>query len=100
MGRTFLISQEDGQHLRATIVKAVCDYEGDLQRNSSRMRVICSAKDGAVECFFTCNKVLDHANKSEDDDLIECKFKAIEANERPLSTSNADSKGSLRNLTI
>ena len=31
VGRTFLILQEDGQRLRARIVKAIDDYEGDLQ---------------------------------------------------------------------
>ena len=88
VGRIFLIPQEDGQLLRATIVKAIDDYEGNLQRDSSRMKFICSTKDDTVEDVFTYNEILDHINMSEDDDLIEWKFKAITAHEGPLTTSH------------
>ena len=43
-GRTFLISQEDGQRLRARIFKATDDYDRKLQRDSARLKFICSAK--------------------------------------------------------
>ena len=100
VGRTFLIPQEDGQRLRARIVKAIDDYEGDLQRDSSRMKFICSTKDDTVEDVFTYNKILDHINVSEDDDLIEWKFKAITAHEGPLATSHPNYNGSSYNLRI
>ena len=64
------------------------DYEGELHRDSSRMRFICSTKDDAVEDVFDCNEILDHINKSEDDDLIEWKFKAITSHEGTLPTSH------------
>ena len=79
--RTFLILQEDSQRLRARIVKALDDYEGDLKRDSSIMKFIYSEKDDTVEDFFTFNEILDYINKSEDDNLIKWKFKAITAHE-------------------
>ena len=100
VGRTFLILQEDGQRMRARIVKDLDDYEGDLQRDSSRIKFICSTKDDAVEYVFTYNEILGYINKSEDDDLIECKFKAITAHEGPLPTSHPNCNGSPYNLRI
>ena len=55
VGRTFIILQEDGQRLRAMIVKAIDDYEGDLQRDSSRMKFIFSTKYPTVADAFICN---------------------------------------------
>ena len=55
MGSAFLIPQEDGQRLRARIVKSIDDYEGELQRDSSIMKFIFSTKDDAAEDFFTYN---------------------------------------------
>ena len=40
VGSTFLIPQEDIQHLRARIVKASDNYDGKLQRDSERLKVI------------------------------------------------------------
>ena len=48
-GRTFLVDKEDGQHLRARIVKAIDDYEGDLDRDYSRLKLVCSMQDETVE---------------------------------------------------
>ena len=59
VGRTFLIPQEDGQRLWDRIVKAIDDYKGDIQRDSSRMKIICFAKYDKVEDVFTCNEILD-----------------------------------------
>ena len=69
--RTFLIPLEDIQLLRPRIVKTIDDYEGDLHRDSSRIKFICSTKHDKVEDFFTYNEILDYINKSEDDDLVE-----------------------------
>ena len=52
-GRTFLIPLGDGQRLRARIFKSIDEYEGDLQRDSSRMKFICYKKDDTVEDLFT-----------------------------------------------
>lgn len=71
VGRTFLLNKESGQHLRARIVKALDDCEGDLSRDSLRLHFICSMNDGTVEEVFTCNEILDHINNSKEEDLVE-----------------------------
>ena len=64
------------------------------------MKFICSTKDDTVEDVFTYNEILDHLNMSEDDDMIEWKFKAITAHEGPLATSHPNYNGSSYNLRI
>ena len=53
VGRNFLIPQEDSQRTWARTIKATDNYEGDLQRNYSRMELIYSTKDDTVEDVFT-----------------------------------------------
>ena len=77
VGMNFFISQEDGQRLRARIVKAIDYCHGKIQRDSTRLKSISSTKDDTVEDFFTYNKILDCINKSEYDNLIKWKFKSI-----------------------
>ena len=50
VGRTFLTpANEDGQRLRARIVKAVDDYEDDNLKDSSHRKFVCSVNDNTVE---------------------------------------------------
>ena len=49
VGRTFLLDKEDGQHIRARIVKAIDDYEGDIARDSSCLKFVCTMQDDTVE---------------------------------------------------
>ena len=84
VGRTFLAHKEDGQRLRARIVRALNDYKGDLARDSSHLKFTCSMQDDAVEELFTCNETLDHLNNFEEDDLVEWRFKSITGHEGPL----------------
>ena len=76
-GRTFLLDKEVGQSLRARIVKSAHYFEGDLARHSSRLKFFCSMNDGTIEEIFTYNKKLDHIKNSEEDDLIEWRFKEV-----------------------
>ena len=93
VGKNFPILQEGRQCLRDRIVKALDNYEGDLQRDSSRIKFICPTKDDTVEYVFTYNEILDHNNKYEHYDLIEWKFKAITSHEGPLPTSYRNCNG-------
>ena len=77
--RSFLLKKKDGKSLRERIVKSLDDYDGDLARHSSRMKFFCSIKDNTIEVIFTYNDLLDHINNSEEDDLIEWKFKDVTA---------------------
>ena len=73
----FLIPQEDVQRLRARIVKAINDYDRKLQQDSTRLKFIYSVKDDTAEYMLTCNEIVDHINKSENEDVIGWKFKHI-----------------------
>ena len=51
-------------------------------------------KDDTIKEVFTYNEILDYLNASEEDDLIEWKFKQISAHEAPLPTSRPNCNGS------
>ena len=74
------------------------DYDRKLQRESARLKFIYSTKDDAVEDVLACNETLDHINNSEDDILVECKFKHIASHEGPLPRSYPNYNGSPFNL--
>ena len=67
----FPSKKEDGKCLRARIVKALNECDGDLARDSSRMNFFCSMKDDTIKEIFIYNELLDHINNSEEDDRIE-----------------------------
>ena len=96
VGRIFLIPQEDSQCLQARIVKDKDEYDGKLQRDSTRLKSIYSAKDYLIEDLFTYNKMLDHINNSKDDDLIE----SITSHKGPLPRSSPNYNSSQCNLRI
>ena len=88
VGMDFLMYKEDSQRLRALIVKHVDYFEGDLARDSSRLK------------FVSSNKTLDHINNSEEDELIEWMFKEKKVHEGPSSHTYPNKKGSSHNLVI
>ena len=100
VGRIFLLNKEDGQRLRNSIVKALDDFDGNLARDPSRLKIVCSMNDETIEEIFTYNESLDHINNSEEDDLIEWKFKEITAHEGPLPRTHPKYNGSPCNLAI
>ena len=88
VGRNFLMSQEDSQRLRSRIVKAIDDQQ--IKRDSERLKFICSTKYDIVEDLFTYNETLNHINNSENDDLVEWKFKLITSHEGHLARSRSN----------
>ena len=56
--------------------------------------------DDTIEEIFTYNELLDHISNSEEDALIEWKFKEITAYEGPLPRTNPNYNGSPHDLTI
>ena len=100
VGRTFLIDKEEGQRLAVKIVQAINDQKGNLARNSTRMKFLCTIKDGTIEEIFICNELLDHINNSTEDDIIEWKFKKISACEGPLPQSYPNCNSFPCNLRI
>ena len=45
---TFLLVKEGNQRLRASIVKSTDDFEGDLARDSSRLKFVCSMNNDVI----------------------------------------------------
>lgn len=71
IGRIFLINKEEGQRFRIKIVQAIDNQEGNLARDSTQMKFLCTMKDDAIKEIFTCNALLNHINNLTEDDLIE-----------------------------
>ena len=87
VGMSFLADQEEGLHLRAKIIKAINDHNGQLAQDSSRLKFACSVKGDTIEEIFTRIEMLDHLNNSDEEDLIELKFKSITSHKGPLPKS-------------
>jgi hypothetical protein len=99
IGRTFLTEQEDGQIHRAWIVAAIEDHEAETQRNTDRMRFVCSVNDDKYEEIMTYNQILEHIERSEEDAIV-WRFKRIVGHEGPLTKAHAMWKGSKYNVRI
>ena len=54
--------------------------------------------DDTIEEIFTCNELLDHINNSEEDDIIEWKFKKTTGDEGSFSRTHPNHKGLPLNL--
>ena len=99
VGRTFLTPvNEDGQRLRARIVKAVEDYEDDNLKDPTHKKFVCTMNDDTTEEIFSYNEILDHLNLQEEETLW--KFKRITAHEGPLRQDHPNYNGSLYNIMI
>ena len=57
-------------------------------------------QDDTVEEIFSYNELLDHLNNSEEDDLVEWRFKTIAGHEGPLPQSHPNHNGSPYDLRI
>ena len=57
-------------------------------------------KNDTIEEIFTYNKLLARVNNSEEDDVIELKFKETTAREGPLPRTHSNYNGSPYNLKI
>ena len=98
VGRTFLPDKEGSQRLRNRIVKALDIFEGDLVRGSYRLKFL--HHERTIEEIFTYNELLNHVNNSQEDYLIECKFKDTLSHEGLLTRIHPNYDGSPQNFTI
>ena len=92
-------ADDNGQRLRARIVKAIDDQEEECMKDSSRVKFICSMKDDQIEEIFSYDKILDFLEQQEED-TIEWKFKRITAHEGPLKPNHLNYNGSMHNVMI
>jgi hypothetical protein len=66
VGKTFLMDpMEDGQQLRARIVQAIEDHDGEVDDNPTRIKFLCSINDDESEEIITYNEILNHIKNDE-----------------------------------
>ena len=99
VGRTFLMEQKDGQHLQTCIVKAIEDYDANLEQNPTRIKFICDVGDGQFEEIMSYNEILNYIQDGEGDSTV-WKFHRIIGHQGPLTCTHPDYKGSTYNVQI
>jgi hypothetical protein len=68
IGRIFLKdTEEDGQRLRARVVRAVIEKEDQLKKGSEYRKFICEVPGSTVDEIFTYNEILDHIERENSD---------------------------------
>ena len=90
MKSNFFLDKEDEQRRRVRIVTSIDSFEGDLVRDSSRLKFVCAINDDTIEEIFTYSESLNYINNSQENDLIEWMFKAIVAHEVQLPRTNSN----------
>ena len=100
IGRTFLQSKnEDGTRMRVKIVSQIEDCTDKMKKDPNLIKFLCSVNDDEYEELLSYDKVLDHIEKDETQDVL-WKFKNIQAHEGPLDKSHRNYNGSSYNLLI
>jgi hypothetical protein len=101
VGKTFLMDpMEDGQPLRARIVRAIEAHDGEIEDNPTRIQFLCSINDDESEEIITYNEILNHIENDETEETTIWKFKRITAHEGPLTRTHPSWKGSPYNLLL
>ena len=81
-------------------MQAITNFEGDLAKDSYRIKFLYTTKDHTIEEIFTCNKLLYYLNDTDEDNLIEWKFKVIIVYKGSLSKLHSNYNSSPYNLRI
>jgi hypothetical protein len=100
VGRTFLTEpQEDGQQVRARILRAITNNEQDIEDNPERIKFVCSMNNDAFEDILAYSDILQHLERDEDEGDV-WQFRRITAHEGPLNSSHHNWKGSTYNILV
>ena len=99
VGRTFGITQEDGQTTQLRIIEAIKEHQDNIESSSTNVKFRCGVNNDAYEDILTYNQIMDYLSKDDEDDII-WKFKDIIGHQGPLNKNHKDYKGSPYNLTV
>jgi hypothetical protein len=101
IGRTILLDEQDenGQRLRARVVKLVEDHEGRVENNPARLKFVLSMNGDKSEDIITYNELMEYLSRNEEGDHV-WKFSRIVAHEGPLRPTDRTYKGSKFNVMI
>lgn len=98
MARSFLTNKDDNQRLKT--VESIDECDGQLVRYSSQLKFMCSIKNDTIKEVFTYNETINYVSTSEEENLIEWKFKSITGHEGYIPKFHPSYNGSLYNLRI
>ena len=71
IGKTFLKHTDDnGERLRATVIKCIEDHDKDLAKDPNRKKFICSLNNDQYEEIMSYNEIMDHINDHDQDNVI------------------------------
>jgi hypothetical protein len=101
IGRTILLDEQDenGQRLRARVVKLVEDHEGRVKKNPARLKFVLSMNGDKSQDIITYNELMEYLSRDEEGDHV-WKFSRIDAHEGPLKPTDRTYKGSKFNVMI
>ena len=95
----FLMDADDRQWHRIKIVEAIEDHQESVNRDPNNLRFRCSINEDKCEEIMSCNDILAHSEKDDDNPII-WKFKRIIAHEGPLTEDHHNCKGSSCSVRI
>jgi len=101
LGLTFLQDTEDGGRIRAKVTRQILDRDSENHQN---IKFLISCGDDAYEEILAYNELSDIIERQHDEeasgDLNTWTFTQILEHQGPLSSSNADYKGSSYNVMV
>ena len=100
IGRTFLLDRENGQRLRAEIIRKIDDQDA---RNHTNIKLLCKVGDDEAEEILGYQELCDLIAEQDAQELDGNKlwtFKRILSHAGPLNSSSPDWKGSKFNVQV
>ena len=100
MGRSFLLDREDGQRLRAEIVKKINDQDAENHKN---IKLLCKVGDEGAEEILSYQEICDLIDQQDAEEMAPGRlwtFKKILDHIGPLKPSDKNWLGSMYNLKV
>ena len=99
IGRTFLLDRDDGQRLRAEIVRKIEDQDAERHQN---IKLLCKVGDDGAEEILTYQELCDliEEQDSQETDNKLWTFKQIVGHIGPLTSKDKNWKGSQYNVKV
>jgi uncharacterized small protein (DUF1192 family) len=100
MGRTFLLDREDGQRLRAEIVRKINDQDA---QNHQNIKLLCKVGDEGAEEILTYQELCDLIEEQDAEEVGSNRmwtFKKIVGHIGPLTPKDKEWKGSKFNVQV
>ena len=100
MGRTFLLDMNDGQRLRAEIVRKIDNQDA---KNHTKIKLLCKVGAEGAEEIMSYQEVCDLIEEQDKEEMGENKlwtFKKILSHSGPLTSKHKEWKGSQYNVRV